>query len=62
VAAVGLLRSLAVTTPGRPAGRARLDKQLDRLAADATAGGGIREIQRLFARVCGLIDRNVRSE
>ncbi len=61
-AAVGLLRSLAVTIPGRPAGRVRLDKRLDRLAADAVACGGIREIQRLFAGVCGLIDRTVRSE
>lgn len=62
VAAVGLLRTLAATTPGRPAGRVRLDKQLDRLAAGAATGGGIHEIQRLFARVCGLIDRTVRSE
>jgi len=61
-AAVGLLRTLAATTPGRPAGRVRLDKQLDRLAAGAATGGGIHEIQRLFARVCGLIDRTVRSE
>lgn len=60
VAAVGLLRSLVVATPGRPAGRVRLDKKLDRLAADAAACGGIREIQRLFAGLCGLIDRTVR--
>ncbi|NLI47329.1 MAG: hypothetical protein GX414_09500 [Acidobacteria bacterium] len=62
VAAVGLLRSLAATTPGRPAGRVRLDKQLDRLSADAALCDGIRAIQRLFAGVCGLIDRTVRSE
>lgn len=62
VAAVGLLRSLAAITPGRSAGRVRLDKQLDRLAADATSCDGIHEIQRLFAGVCGLIDRTVRSE
>jgi len=62
VAAVGLLRSLAATTPGRPAGRIRLDKQLDRLAASAATCSGIHEIQRLFAELCGLIDRIVRSE
>jgi len=62
VTATGLLRSLGAATPGRPAGRARLDAQLDRLMAGAARCREIHEIQRLFARLCGLIDRSVRTE
>jgi hypothetical protein len=61
-AAIGLLRLLVAELPASAGERTSRSDRLDRLAAAAGDCCNVDALRRLFARLCGLIDRWARPE